>query len=178
MKSIFFRIIHITDLNRLEDEIERLADPQEKAARMKLLERITDAIADYDCHVRAYAYQQTIQKLVDRGLLFEPVARTPVTAAWDNEFDKRVPPAMKQSKKHYTNQFRWHLFSFELLPAIQGEEACRLFHSAEKDELYLFFDRAEECYQIKNANLLTAKDIEALRESAPWITPICICTIL
>ena len=35
-----------------------------------------------------------------------------------------------------------------------------------KSELYLFFDYAKEVYLVRNAHLLTAADVEALRENS------------
>ena len=58
------------------------------------------------------------------------------------------------------------MFSFELLSAVQGDQARTAFNEIEKGELYLFFDYADEAYRVKNAHLLTADDVEALRESS------------
>lgn len=69
-----------------------------------------------------------------------------------------------QAAKHYTNQFRWHLFSFELLPAVQGDQARTAFDEIKKGELYLFFDYADETYRVKNAHLLTANVNDARRD--------------
>lgn len=72
--------------------------------------------------------------------------------------------AYQQAAKHYTNQFRWHLFSFELLPAVQGDQARTAFDEIKKGELYLFFDYADETYRVKNAHLLTANVNDARRD--------------
>lgn len=164
VESIIFRIMNLTELYRLEEEIELLSDSQEKAVRTELIEQIMEKITDYDCHIRDYAYKQTVQEIIERGVLLEPTERTAIISAWDRQFDGLVSLAMKQAAKHYSSQFRWHLFSFDLLPAVQGDDARRSFNSTEKGELYLFFDYADECYQVKNANLLTAEDFEALSE--------------
>ena len=73
----------------------------------------------------------------------------------------------KHSTQHYSDQFRWHLFSFELLAADQNDSARAAFNSAQKNELYLFFDWADEAYRIQNAHLLTAEDMDTLRENSP-----------
>ena len=166
MESIMFRIMNLKGLHQLEEEIEQMNDVAEKEARTKLIEQIMDKITDYDVHVREYAYQQAKKSLADRGIVFEQVDRKPIIAEWDKQFDSLVSAEAKQAAKHYTNQFRWHLFSFELLPALQREEARTAFDKKPKKELYLFFDYVDEAYLIKNAHLLTAEDIEKLRENS------------
>ena len=93
-------------------------------------------------------------------------SRNSVVEQRDEQFDQLVSLEVKQAARHYTDQFRWHLFSFELLPATKEDAARTAFNEAEKQELYLFFDYATEAYQVKNAHLLTADDIEALRENS------------
>lgn len=166
MESILFRIMNLKELHSLEEETERMTDEKERVIRLKLIERIMEKITDYDVHLREYAYQQTVQALVNRGIIFEPVNREPIVAEWDNQFDSLVLAEAKQTAKHYTNQFRWHLFSFELLAAIVGEDARKAFNKIGKQELYLFFDYADEAYRVKNAHLLTAEDVEHLRENS------------
>lgn len=166
MESIIFRIMNLKELHQLEEEIEKISDTQEREARTKLIEQIVEKITDYDVHVRKYAYQQVVQALIDRGIILEPVIREPIITEWDNHFDCLVSDEAKQAAKYYSNQFRWHLFSFELLPAIQGDQARAAFNESKKGELYLFFDYADETYRVKNAHLLTADDIEALRENS------------
>jgi len=162
MESIMFRIMNMAELNRLEEENELLEDSQEKAVRAELIEQVMERIMDYDCHIHDYAYKQTVQAIIDRGVLLEPVERADIISMWDKQFDGLVSVAMKQAVEHYSSQFRWHLFSFELLPAMQGDDARQSFNSINKSELFLFFEYADECYRVKNANLLTAEDVETL----------------
>ena len=166
MESIMFRIMNLKELHKLEDEIEQIGDVQERETRTMLVEQILESITNYDIHVREFAYQQSVQMLIDRGIIFEAVDRDPVVTQWDRQFDSLVSADAKRSARHYTNQFRWHLFSFELLPAIQGDEARTAFDQVKKQELYLFYDYANEAYRIKNAHLLTSGDVERLRENS------------
>ena len=166
MESILFRIMNLQELHQLKDEIEQIGDAQEREARTRLVGQIMEKITDYDVHVREYAYQQAVHVLINRGIIFEPVDREPIVTEWDSQFDSLVSTDAKQSAQHYTNQFRWHLFSFELLPAIQGDKARTAFDKWNKQELYLFFDYADEAYRVKNAHLLTSKDVESLRENS------------
>ena len=166
MESIMFRIMNLKELHQLEEEIEKMSDVKERKARLKLLDQIMEKITDYDVHIREYAYQQSMQALIDRGVIFEPIERAALVARWDEQFDRLVSPEAKQAASHYTDQFRWHLFSFELLPATKEDAARTAFNEVEKQELYLFFDYATEAYRVKNAHLLTSDDIEALSENS------------
>lgn len=166
MESIIFRIMNLKELHQLQEEIEQMSDAKEREARTRLIEQIMEKITDYDVHIREYGYQQAIQALIERGIVFEPVDRVPITMQWDNQFARLVSKEAKQAAKHYSDQFRWHLFSFALLPAISENQAREAFDKIDKTELYLFFDYAEETYRVQNAHLLTADDIEALRENS------------
>jgi len=167
MESIMFRIMNINELHRLYEELELIDDATEKEAREHLLDSILEKITDYDVHVHLYAYKQAVNALLTRGVILEPVERESIVAEWDKCFDSLVSHEMKQATKHYSDQFRWHLFSFELLSALQGEDARQMFDRIAKSELYLFFDYDDRAFRVKNAELLTADDFEHLREFSP-----------
>ena len=167
MESIMFRIMNMKELHRLEEEIEQLEDTQEREIRNQMIEQIMEKITDYDVHVREYAYKQSIKDLLDRGVSVEPVEKAPVIALWDQQFGSLVSAEMKCAVPHYNDQFRWHLFSFGLLAADQNDSARTAFNSVQKNELYLFFDYADEAYRIQNAHLLRAEDVDMLRENSP-----------
>ena len=167
MESIMFRIMNLKELHLLDQEIQQMQDPTEREVRSELIDRIMEAVTDYDVHVRNYAYQKMIEQIVERGVLLEPVDRQSVVREWDERFDLLVTQTQKNTALHYTDQFRWHLFSFELLPAISGDEARGMFDREEKRDLYLFFDYSDNAYLVKNANLLTAEDVDTLRNYGP-----------
>ncbi len=161
---------HILDLNewvRLDDEAAQMEDREEGKARAKLLQNIMDASGAYDVHIREYAWKQTARKIMDRGVVIESVEREPVVQKWDEQFGSLVSDETKHKTIQYSDQFRWHLFSFELLSALREDRARAAFDSAEKSQLYLFFDYAPGAYLIQNAELLTAADIDAVRENSP-----------
>lgn len=164
MESILFRILNFDELNQLYKEADEVEDEKEREIRYRLLNRIPDVITDYDVHVREYAWKQAVRKRMERGISIELVDRDAVVNQWDASFDSLVSPEAKQAANHYTNQFRWHLFSFELLPCVKEDAAKAAFDNAEKTELYLFFDYADECYLVKNPHLLTAADVAAVHE--------------
>lgn len=167
MESIMFRILNSEEWDRLCEENRRLEDFTEQEDRKKLMDGIMEAITDYDVHVREYTWRETARKILARGITCEPVEREPVVRQWDAQIDSPIPDEKKAATHHYSNQFRWHLFSFELLPALSGKEAKAAFDAIEKDRLYLFFDYAPGAYLIQNANLLTAENLENLKENSP-----------
>ena len=109
---------------------------------------------------------ERLKNLIDKGVLFLHVPKKPIVEQWDKEFDTLVSEEAKENKKNYSDQFKWHLFSFDLLPALTGDKAKAAFDKEEKHELYLFFEYAEQTYIIGNANLLTSKDIDELFEKS------------
>ena len=109
---------------------------------------------------------ERLKNLIDKGVLFLHVPKKPIVEQWDKEFDTLVSEEAKENKKNYSDQFKWHLFSFDLLPALTGNEAKAAFDKEEKHEIYLFFEYAEQTYIIGNANLLTSKDIDELFEKS------------
>lgn len=167
MESIYFRIIDGKGLKLLEAENEALDDPEEREAREKLIDAIHERITEYDVHVREYAYKQTVKKLLGKGIGIEPVDRAALVSEWDKTFDALVSAEQKASAKHYSDQFRWHLFSFELLSAATEKAAMELFDAQQKGELYLFFDYDDRAFEITNGDLLSAQDIEKLEENSP-----------
>ena len=139
MESIMFRIINLKELYRLEEEIDHMEDSKERDARTLLIKQIMEKITDYDVHVREYAYRQSIQALIDRGITFTRVDRASIVANWDDLFDRPVSRESRQAVPHYSDQFRWHLFSFDLLAATKGNDARTHFDEMKKQELFLFF---------------------------------------
>lgn len=166
MESIMFRIMNLKELHLLQDEIESIEDLAEREERVRLLEKVMECITDYDVHVREYAFKQNVKELLERGIVLEQVDREEIVRNWDTMFGSLVSEGLK-SLNGYNDQFRWHVFSYELLNAIKGDEAKNRFDEIDKNELYIFFDYADEAYVVKNAHLITSKDIERLEENCP-----------
>ena len=158
------RILNLMEYYTVEEEFSRFEDETEREIRLELLEKVMNAAMDLDVHISEYLYEKKRGQLEERGIHFERVERDPVVKSWDAVFDSLVSPEEKAAAKHYSNQFRWHLFSFELLKAVTGEEAKKRFDETEKDELYLFYDYDDSCYRVAGASELTTKDIEELSE--------------
>ncbi|MBQ6684730.1 MAG: hypothetical protein IJM99_01340, partial [Firmicutes bacterium] len=120
------RIINLEEYYRLEEEFDRMEDPKEREMRLELLEKVMEAAMDLDVHITEFMYTKKRDELEERGIVFTSTEREPVVKAWDEMFDALVSKEDKASKKFYSDQFRWHLFSFELLDAVRGDEAKAL----------------------------------------------------
>lgn len=160
MESIALKILDFNAMTMLYEEIEALNDASEKEIRRKLLDAIWNSIDNYDAHILDLEYRQYLQSLSERGLEFIPVEKNTVAAQWDELFATRVSDQAKLQAKRYNDQYKWHIFSFNLLESLRSEEARVAFDKQEKDTVYLFFQYAPEAYLIKNASLLTAEDLD------------------
>ena len=167
MESIIPRLINFDALCQLEEEIAQIDDTQEREAREALLAQIMDKLMNYDAHVKAYLYKTDVQRLIAGGLGAEPTEKARLVLLWDSAVDRRVSAQQKRATPYYNDQYRWHLFSFGLLPALQQQAAKEAFDRAEKRELYVFFEDGAAAYRLQNAQLLTAAEIETLHENCP-----------
>lgn len=167
MESIIFRIMNLDELHKLEQENEAITDAAERSAREALLDEVLEKITDYDVHVRNYAFKQSIKAILERGVTIEKANREEITARWDKRVDALVSEEVKKFTQYYSDQFRWHIFSFELLGCVSGDDARKVFDCTYKNELYVFFDCADEAYLVRNCHLITAADIEEILKNAP-----------
>ena len=164
MERLESRILNLNEYYTVEDEFEQIKDPKEREIRLLLLEKIMEAAMDLDVHIAEYMYEQKIRELEQRGVFFVEETRDPVVNDWDIMFDSLVSKEIKENTKDYSDQFRWHLFSFELLTGLSGEEAKKRFDEIDKNELKLFYDYDDHCYHVTGAEHLTTQDIDELQE--------------
>ena len=140
-----------------ETEIEALADREEAAVREKLLEEINEKVLDYNAHINAYNYAQHCKAVEARGLIFKPISKRTVTRKWDAFFASKISP--EEKRKIYYSSFKWHMFSYEKIEALKGDDAKRAFDRCEKESAYLFIQCTDEAWRIENAQLLTSADL-------------------
>ena len=165
MKSIYFRIINQKELFALYDEIEQISDPKERKAREKLLDRIHSVIGDYDAHVREYEFVQHGKSILSRGVKVSPASASALKSRWTRLFASGISP--EQKKAVYFSQFRWHLFSYQVLPALQGTEAEEAFLQADKGTVYVFYQHCDDGWALENARLIRPEDF--VRDvPVPW----------
>ena len=133
-------------------------DKDELVARQEMLDEIMEAARDYYDHVNAYDYKQFCKELVERGIRFTPVNDRITKAKWTKLFAASV--SKEDRKKVYFEQYRWHLFSFELLKALSDNEARAAFDVEPKDSVYLFWQHTDKAYLVENAPLFKAEDFD------------------
>lgn len=153
-----------TVLSELENENELLQDENEKEIRERLIEQIIGKAIEYDAHVFKYRYDEYVKELISRGIEFVAMEKTSIATQWDVLFASSVTEAEKKNTEHYNDQYKWHLFSFELLQAAKKSEAKQKFNLQKKDTLYMFFQLSDEAFLLKNAHLLKASDFDILSE--------------
>lgn len=165
MKSINFRIINQKELFALYDEIEQIPDPKERNAREKLLDRIHSVIGDYDAHVREYAFAQHGKSILARGVRAVTASAPALKRQWTRLFAAGVSP--EQKKAIYFHQYRWHLFSYQVLPALQGDTADEAFLRARKDQVFVFYQHCDDGWCLENADLIRPEDF-VTEVPSPW----------
>ncbi len=167
MPSIW-SIMNKQAINDLKQENMRHPDKAEGQRRNELLDEIYsnlfDRLADYQRSIRDYEYQRKLGELKSCGILFLSAKKSNLEADWDRFFGSRVSRHSRRRTPNYSDDFRWHLFSFRLLPAAEGDAARARFDEQEKQTLYLFSQCGALSFRIENANTLSAKDLDTLQE--------------
>ena len=113
---------------------------------------------DYYEHINEYDYKQFCKELAERGIRFIPVNDRTTKARWTKLFASSIPKE-KRKEVHF-EQYRWHLFSFELLKALSDDEARAAFDAEPKDSVYLFWQHTDQAYLVENAHLFKAEDFD------------------
>lgn len=165
MNSIYFRIINQKELFALYDEIDQLPDPAERKVRETLLDRIHSVLGDYDAHVREYAFAQHGKSILARGIRAIPAQASRLKRQWTRLFAAGISP--EQRKAIYFHQYRWHLFSYQLLTALQGKEADDAFLQADKGTVYVFYQHCDDGWELDNAHLIRPEDF-VTEVPSPW----------
>lgn len=137
---------------------QALSDHAEIVTRQEMLREIMELTREYYLHVNEYDYKQFCEELLKRGIRFTPVNDRTTKAKWTKLFAASVPKE-KRKEVHF-EQFRWHLFSFELLDALTAGDARAAFDAEPKDSLYLFWQHTDKAYLVENAHLLKAEDLD------------------
>ena len=137
---------------------QNLTDHAEIVTRQEMLSEIMELTRDYYEHVNEYDYKQFCKELMERGIRFTPVNDRTTKARWTKLFASSIPKE-KRKEVHF-EQYRWHLFSFELLKALSDDEARAAFGAEPKDSVYLFWQHTDQAYLVENAHLFKAEDFD------------------
>ena len=86
----------------------------------------------------------------------------PIKEAWDLAFGEAVP----DRDAVFYDEFRWHLFSYNKLPARSGEEARAALNEKQSQRLHLFWQHEDAAWEMRNAFDLDADDVDAMAGAA------------
>ncbi len=155
------RFEYLVDFQAYAKELNKilfLPDKDEAAARQEMLSEVMELTRQYYDHVNAYNYQQYRRELIERGICFTPVNDKAIKTKWTKLFAASIS---KEERKHiHYEQYRWHLFSYELLEALSEDAARSAFDIQQKDSLYLFYQHTNQAFLIENAHLFKAEDFD------------------
>ena len=98
-------------------------------------------------------------KLEEKGLIFNEVEGKAgdFKKKWEETFLNNI--SKSQKKKIKIDSFLWHIFSYEKLPCLKGEEAIEAFDKQTKKECYIFEQYEDNAFKVMNTHKLKAKDI-------------------
>lgn len=71
---------------------------------------------------------------------------------------------MKAQTPDYNEEFNWHIFSFGLVRAIEGNSAETLFEEHCRDKIILFFENSSDAYLLENTARLTLDTLNLLEQ--------------
>ena len=161
VSSLAKRLINQEVLQEIRLELKRLSLSDRKAAER--WERLLNNNWD-----------KKLEGLQKSSVQFEPVDRYPIIDEWDNTFgvaieDEDDLDEVGEWEDSMAPQLysRWADFKFMEIPPRSAETAWAEFAFAQKEDMYLFFDKSEDVFHIIHPELLREMDIGALWRTAP-----------
>lgn len=101
------------------------------------------------------------KNLTEKGVfiseLFKEVEE--IILNWDRSFAKNINEKVKESI--YYEQFKWHIFSYEMQECEKEKEARKAFNNIPKDELYVMYQNSPFIFLYKNASKVVASDFDS-----------------
>ena len=158
MGEVVRRILDSTAFLKEFEKIRAIPDEAERSKQEEMLQEIFDKIIDWDLYVSEYEYKQHCQEVLSRGVKAISLDWQTAAAQWDDLFAAKMPQAVRD-EIHY-EQFKWHLFSYNKLSALQADQARAAFNQQEKDTVYVLFQYENRAYRLENASLLKTEDLD------------------
>ncbi len=158
MGEVVRRILDSTAFLKEFEKIRAIPDEAERSKQEEMLQEIFDKIIDWDLYVSEYEYKQHCQEVLSRGVKAISLDWQTAAAQWDDLFAAKMPQAVRD-EIHY-EQFKWHIFSYNKLSALQADQARASFNQQEKDTAYVLFQYENRAYRLENASLLKAEDLD------------------
>ncbi len=151
--------LNLIDFYSEHKTIDELNDTEEKTFRLDLLGEIIDKINEYNEHVFEYEFLQKRKKLFEKGISFSFIEKPAIIKTkWTNLFTKNIS---KETKKNiFFDDYRWHVFSYKVLNALEKDDARQAFNKCRKKEVYAFYQNKNEAFKINKASLLKSGDFD------------------
>ena len=157
MSSLYSKLINYKEAEKLSEEIEGLSDEKEKEKRQALMDKIVSDVFALDWHIQEYEYKTHWRELVKSGKIkVSKQDKASISAKWVRIFAKDV--SKETRSEIFFNQYRWHIFSYKKVKALEKSRARAAFNKANKDNLYVFYQNKDDAYLYENANAICALD--------------------
>ncbi len=132
----------------------------ESAIRDEYLEEMLKRADAYERYIEIYDVKEALK---NKGIELEQIYNIDeIRAKWDNAFTNNI--TLEQKSEVYFEDFKWHVFSYELLPANKKDDADNMFLEMEKGAAYLFGQFTDECFVISNASYIGMNELELIHE--------------
>ena len=96
------------------------------------------------------------------GIVVSCIDKEDALRLWRELFYDDITVEMKAQTPGYNEDFNWHIFSFGLVQAVNGNSAEEVFKLQRKDRLILFFEHLSDTYLLENAARLTSSALNSL----------------
>ena len=77
---------------------------------------------------------------------------------WEEKFTGNL--INTQKGKIYLNQYLWHIFSYQQVEHLSGQEAAKAFNLIKKSECLIFYQHDEAAIKLINSKDIKAEDFE------------------
>lgn len=110
---------------------------------------------------KEYLYKE---KLIEKGVIISDLfdEATEVINKWDKTFTQSISDDVKESI--YYDQYKWHIFSYEIQDCLKEQEARNAFNSESKDELYIMYQNSPRVLLYSNADAIVAEDFDSQQD--------------
>jgi len=106
----------------------------------------------------ARKYRRKLEsRLSGKGILFERILDYETVAALKNNWLTNFAAGVNTDDIHI-DEFMWHVFSYERLPCMKGDEATARFLAQAKAHCYILFQSHNYAYYLEHAATLAPND--------------------
>jgi hypothetical protein len=77
---------------------------------------------------------------------------------WEEKFTGNL--SKSQKRKIYLEQYLWHIFSYQQVEHLSGQEAIEAFNTIKKNECFVFYQADDEALKLINSKDIKAEDFE------------------